>query len=654
MSIGGLALAEKVSSSKDINSAIRKQMKRSKTVKITGLSGQNYIAIGLNIKKQLIIDGAAGDFFGALNNGTIINLKGSARRFLGDTMEDGGIIIQGNVHRGVGLAMTGGIIVVRGNVDGDIGQMMKGGTIIVSGNCGVRSGAYMFNGEMIIAGNVGRDTGLNMTGGVIFAGGKIGSLGANCQIQNLSVNDEKKLKKYFDHYGITKDTGAFKKIVPIVNRPFENQIFDFQNEPPELDQTKISWPEKVCLEIGNRTMNQIIPFSGTTHAKPKTSFESLTILPVQTTPIKSNSILATEVEIGQSIGERLPSPLLLDIPIVISSRGTGIVSRSCKMAQIFAAATSKTAISIGGGLSQEESELVTKHKCKTIHRWSADRLGTKLDNFGNCDAIEIELGSGAGSFNTFIPSSKITPELSKLWQIPEGVDIVLPPKTFDLEVPADLKRHVELFREITEYKIPILIKLSSGDIYQDVKLAIRAGPDAIIIEGNDNIDHNLPSIFTNDMGLPSIAVISQSVKAIKASRADKRGMKLVISGLFRTGADIFKALAMGADAVALQSPCEIAIGCTLCGKCFSNTCPEGIATTNPELEIKLDWVDAGKKLVNFITTINKELKLLMQLSGYRSLEDFDPKILRALNYDTAAITGIPLAGFDKVLPMWEH
>jgi glutamate synthase domain-containing protein 2 len=630
-------------------------MKRSKTVKITGLSGQNYVAIGLNIKKQLIIDGQAGDFFGALNNGSIINLKGTARRFLGDTMADGGLIIQGNVQHGVGLAMTGGIIVVRGNVDGDIGQLMKGGTIIVSGNCGVRSGAYMFNGELIVAGNVGKDIGLNMTGGTIFVGGKIGSLGENSQTQNLNINDEKKLKKYFDHYGITKDTGEFKKIVPLVKKPFENKIFDTAAEPPNTDTTQLSWSERIRFEIEKKTENPMIPVSGILHDEPQKLFESLTILPLQTKPIKSNSILAAEIELSQSIGEKLNSPLKLDIPILLSSRGSGIVSKSCKMAQIFAASTSNSALSIGGGLSQEESELITKHKGKIIQRWSANRLGIRLENLINSNAIELELGQpGAGSFNPIIPSNKITPELSKLWQVPEGVDIFLPPKIFDLDVSADLKRHVELFREITEHNIPIFIKLCSGDVAQDVKLAIRAGADAIIIEGNDNLDHSIPQAIFRDMGLPSLASITQSVKAIKSSRADKRGVKLIISGLFRTGADVFKALAMGADAVALQLPCELAIGCTLCGKCITNTCPAGIATTDPELEIKLDWVDAGKKLVNFISTLNRELKLLMQLSGYRSLKDFDQNVLRALNYDTAAITGIPLAGFDKVLPMWEH
>jgi glutamate synthase domain-containing protein 2 len=619
------------------------------------LSGQNYIAVGLTTEKQLVINGTAGDFFGALNNGAITTLKGNARRFVGDTMSAGGIIIQGNVQRGVGLAMSGGIIVIRGNVSGDIGQIAKGGTILVSGNCGPRSGAYMFNGELIVAGNVGKDTGLNMTGGTIFIGGKIGSSGLNTQVRSLTGADEQKLKKYFEHYGITKDIEGFKKILPMSKTPFKNKFFDLKTKPTDLASAEKTFLEKIRSEIINKAKNDQLTMYGPSFDGINSNFGKLAILPTQVTPIKNNSLLFDEIELSQSIGHKVDSPLSIEIPIILSTRGTGIISKSCKMAHIFAAAKLNTVVDIGGGISSEELELKSKHKGKIIHHWDSARLSTNIKQLTTGNAIQIELGvGGAGSLQTIIPSSKIIGELNEMWNLPEGTEIILPPKIFDFDVPADLKRHVELLQESTEHRIPVLIKLAAGDVYEDVKLAARAGPDAIVLEGIDAYHQNLPTITSNNLGLPALASISQAVRAMKASGADKRNVKLIISGLFSSGADVFKTLAMGADAVAINKAAEIALGCTLCGQCNLNICSEGIATTHPEKEIKLDWVEAGQKLVNFFTTINHELKLLMVLAGLRNINDFKPNILRALDYDTAAVTGVPLAGFNKTIPMWEH
>ncbi len=661
---GGCVLAEKVSSTKEINDAIKKQLKRSKTVKISGLSGQNYVAIGLTTEKQLIFEGTAGDFFGAFNNGALINLKGSARRFLGNNISKGGIIIQGNVQRGVGLGMLGGIIVVRGSVGGDAGQLAKGGTIIISGDCGARSGVYMFNGELIVAGNIGKETGFSMVGGTIYAGGKIESLGENAQIKELTVKDESKLKKYFEHYGITKPIHDFKKVVPVEKRPWKNKIFDFNEKIKEsdtADQFNKSWSKADVCEIINKTKSKLLSLSGPmnipiiTEANSNSYFDRLSILPAQTKPIKNMKLLEDELDTRISIGSKLKSPLQLDVPIYLKSRGTGIVGKSCKMAFSYAAGILNTAIVIGGSTLPEEIELKTKYGGYLISQWDYARLGVDGENLKNSKAIEIVLGrGGTGSLPIVIPGEKVTPELSEMWHVPEGVDIILPPKMLDFDVPADLKRHVELIKELTDNNIPVFIKLAAGNVYEDSKAAVRAGADAIVIEGIDGCEQNLPSITAGNLGLPVIGAIPQAIKALRDTRADKKGVKIICSGRIRNGADVFKALALGADAVVISTAGEIAIGCTLCGKCNTNMCPEGIATTHPEREIKLDWVEAGEKLVNFLKTVVEEFKLLMVLAGYKNLKDFNINSLRALDYDTAAVTGATLMGFNKILPMWEH
>lgn len=644
-------MAEKVSSSKDINTAIRNQLKRSKTVKITGLNGQNYIAVGLTIEKQISFNGSVGDFFGALNSGSILNLTGNARRFVGNTMSSGGIILKGNAQRGVGLAMTGGIIVIRGNVKGDVGQLARGGTILINGSVGANSGAHMANGEIIVVGDIGKNAGLYMVGGVIYVGGKIESLGINTQTRQVSQTDKRKLKKYFDHYGVTKDVKGFTKIVPLMKNPLENKLFYIKKE-----QSRFS-PQYILDEINQKAKNGLLEFNGENYSNIsfKNYFDRISILPIQTKQTKSIKVFEPDINTTITIGEKLKSPLVLNYPFYLSSRNTGIISKSSKMAFIFAAAKHNIPLNTSGIDISEEKDIISKYDCKIIHPWNNGRLGVSRNYLTDCNAIEIVIGaSGAGSLTTVIPNLKITKELQEIWHVPPETDIVIPPKMFDMDVPADLKRHVELLRELTEYKIPIFIKLTSGNIYEDTKLALRAGADAIVLDCLDNSHHHLPEVLANNLGLNSLSSIPPAIRAFNDMQADKKGVRLIVSGAFRNGADVFKGLALGADAVVLNKAAEIAIGCNLCGLCNTNECLVGIATTDQKIELKLDWVEAGQRLVNYLNAINLELKILMMLAGYKKMSDFNSNSLRALDYDTAAVTGLKLAGYDKILPMWEH
>ncbi len=625
-------------------------------MKITGLNGQNSIAVGLSIEKQLTFEGTVGDFFGALNNGPILNLKGNAGRFLGDTMSKGGIILQGNAQRGVGLAMTGGIIIVRGNVNGDIGQVAKGGTIIISGNVGPRSGAYMFNGELVIVGNAGRDTGLYLMGGVIFFGGIIGSLGKNTQINELNDSEKNKLKKYFKHYGISKDIEEFKKITPLNKNPFKDNLFDFNTFPENLNRENELLMNKLLKnEIKYKTNNELLKIYGIGTRTHESYLDHLVILPTQLKQIKDIELIETTINTKVSIKGDAEIPLVLDTPVLLTCRGPCVVGSSSKMAFIYSSGENNIAVDTGGFTLNEELKLNSKYGGSLIHQWNSNRLGVDIDHITNCKAVEIILGTGGiGSLTTIIPAGKINSELSQNLKVPMDTNIILPPKMLDMDGPADLKKHIELLRELTNYKTPIIVKLAAGEVYEDTKLALRSGADAIILEGIDSNYQNLPHFTATNLGLNSILAIPSALKAFKDTRADKRGIKLIVSGLFRSGADIFKAIALGAHAVIINSTAEIAIGCKLCGKCNDNKCPEGIATTDPKLEAKLDWVEAGQKLDNYLKTICKEFNFFMHLAGYKDINDIEKNSIRALDYRTAAVTGTKLIGYDKTLPMWEH
>jgi glutamate synthase domain-containing protein 3 len=221
-------LVERVVSTRDINAAIRRQLEKSRVVKIGdaekgGLTGQDSIAVGIKNECEILVVGDAGDYFGAFNHGAIITLSGTAGRFLGDSMSDGGIIMKGRVRHGVGVYMTGGIIVVKGSVEGEAGLFNNGGTVIINGKAGDNIGAYMNSGTIIVTGNVGKNIGNWMIGGEVFLGAEAESIGENVEQAKLTKSDKNKLQKYFEHYGILfDDLDVFIKLVSKDTDPFSN------------------------------------------------------------------------------------------------------------------------------------------------------------------------------------------------------------------------------------------------------------------------------------------------------------------------------------------------------------------------------------------------------------------------------------------------
>jgi glutamate synthase domain-containing protein 2 len=531
--------------------------------------------------------------------------------------------------------------------------MAGGGTIIVSGNAGDNIGAFMHNGEIIIAGNTGKGTGQYMTGGVIYIGGNIHSQGINTETRDLTDSEKKKIVKYFKHYGISKNVNNFKKIIPIKNSPLLQGLFYTQfvnrEQVPKSIIDDIESSAKTGLMTLYGPSKDFITNSG------QSFYDRLSILPEQIKTIENWDKLDLDFTIAQKIGGSLKSPLVLNHPFYLESRGPGTVSTSTQMAFLYAANESGSALNLGGLMLQDEFGRQAKYNNKLITQWGPHRMGIEVDYLSKSSAIELVLGyGGSGSLPMIIPKNKITNELSKLWNVTKSTDILLPPKSPDFDVPADLKRHVELLREISGYRIPILIRMAAGDVYEDTKLAIRAGADAIVIDCIDSFRQNLPTITANNLGLFSIAAIGPAAKAIKDTKAVNNDFKLIVSGFFRNGGDIYKALALGADAVVINTPAEIGIGCKLCGKCNLNNCPVGIGTTNPKFETKLDWVEAGKKMAKYLRTVIMEFKLLMLLTGCKNTSDINRDKLRSFDYEVASITGVRLGGFDKRLPMWDH
>ncbi|UCE75244.1 MAG: hypothetical protein JSV56_05945 [Methanomassiliicoccales archaeon] len=232
-------MADTIYATKDINKAIRAQLKKGAATRIEGLTSQDNIAVGLFSDTKITIVGDAGDFFGALNDGTTLLLKGNSGRFLGDTMTSGRIVVEGNVGDGVGINMRGGQIMIKGQAGSKVGAGMKGGLIIIDDDVGDELGLNLFNGDIVVTGNAGKNVGLNMYGGSIFVNGEIKSLGKNAKVQKPDKNDKLKLTDFLTEQNLLGEF-KFRKVASENELPFDviKKSFNFTLKKQQNNKEK--------------------------------------------------------------------------------------------------------------------------------------------------------------------------------------------------------------------------------------------------------------------------------------------------------------------------------------------------------------------------------------------------------------------------------
>ncbi|MEM3342384.1 MAG: hypothetical protein QW728_06790 [Thermoplasmata archaeon] len=232
-------MAGKPKSSQEINFKLKEYLattyaQTGKSPNMKGLSGQDYIACGLSINAQIFIEGDAGDFFSALNNGARIRLSGNAGRFACDTMSDGLVYITGDTGKGAGFGMSGGVMIVHGNTGAGCGQCMRGGIIIVEGTAGEHAAAMMYGGEIILCGESRGTLGEGMTGGVIYSGSEIVSLSEDVKKAMLSELDIMHLKDIFAKYDIKAEPSNFVKVIPDEEGPTRKKWDKLLEEFPSI------------------------------------------------------------------------------------------------------------------------------------------------------------------------------------------------------------------------------------------------------------------------------------------------------------------------------------------------------------------------------------------------------------------------------------
>ncbi len=338
------------------------------------------------------------------------------------------------------------------------------------------------------------------------------------------------------------------------------------------------------------------------------------------------------------IGKHAKKPMILNSPVYISHMSFGALSKEVKVALAKGSAMAKTAMCSGeGGILPEEKAAAYKY----IFEYIPNKYSVTDENLRSADAIEIKIGQGTKpGMGGHLPGEKVTAEIAAIRGKKQGEDIQSPSKFPELQSKEDLRDMVDMLRTRSE-GCPIGIKIAAGNIEKDLEYCVFANPDFITIDGRGGATASSPLMLREATSVPTIYALSRARAYLDSVHSD---ISLVITGGLRVSADFAKALAMGADAVAIASAGLIAAACQQYRICGSGNCPVGVATQDPELRKRLHVDAAAQRVANFLNVSLDELKTFARVTGKHSVHDLCVDDLVTTDRDIAEYTHIRHAG----------
>ena len=355
------------------------------------------------------------------------------------------------------------------------------------------------------------------------------------------------------------------------------------------------------------------------------------------------------------------NPLQLDIPITIAGMSFGALSGPAKEALGRGASIAGTSTTTGdGGMTPEERG----QSKNLVYQLLPSRYGMNPEDLRKADAIEVVIGQGAKpGGGGMLLGQKISDRVAEMRTLPKGIDQRSACRHPDWTGPDDLEIKILELREITGWKVPIFVKIAGARPYYDTALAVKAGADVVVLDGMQGGTAATQEVFIENVGQPTLACIRPAVDALQDLDMHRQ-VQLIISGGIRNGADVAKAMALGADAVSIGSSALIALGDNdpKWEKDYNNlgttagayddwhegNDPAGISTQDPKLMKRLNPIEAGKKLTNYLKVMTLEAQTLARACGKNSLHNLEPEDLCALTVEAAAMAGVPLAGTDWI------
>ena len=362
----------------------------------------------------------------------------------------------------------------------------------------------------------------------------------------------------------------------------------------------------------------------------------------------------TDVTIGARFASK---PVELKIPVTIAGMSFGALSANAKRALGLGASAMGTSTTTGdGGMTMEEREA-----SKTlVYQVLPSRYGMNPDHLRAADAIEVVVGQGAKpGGGGMLLGQKVTERVADMRTLPAGIDQRSACRHPDWTGPDDLAIKIQELREVTDWEKPVYVKVGATRTQYDVALAVKAGADAVVVDGMQGGTAATQEVFIEDVGIPTLPAVRLAVEALKELGVHRQ-VQLIVSGGIRTGADVAKALALGADAVSIGMAALMALNCNAplyledyealgtrpgaCNLCQTGRCPVGVTTQDPVLEARLDPEEGGRRVRNYLSTLTMECQTLARACGKSHVHNLEPEDLVALTVEAAAMAQVPLAG----------
>ena len=418
-----------------------------------------------------------------------------------------------------------------------------------------------------------------------------------------------------------------------------------------------TFPRHVIAEIQRAAKTGIYDIRGFGAKRDIPTFDDLVFLGASTSryPLEGyREKCITEVVLGNRFAK---NPIHLKTPITIAGMSFGSLSAQAKESLGRGASIAGTSTTTGdGGMTPEERG----HSKTLVYQYLPSRYGMNPDDLRRADAIEIVLGQGAKpGGGGMLLGQKISPRVAQMRNLPEGIDQRSACRHPDWTGPDDLEIKIQELREITNWEKPIYVKVGATRVFYDVTLAVKAGADVVVVDGMQGGTAATQDVFIEHVGIPTLPAVRMAVEALQEMDMHRK-VQLIVSGGIRSGADVAKALALGADAVSIGTAALIALGdqspefddeykaigsaAGFWDDYQAGNDPAGITTQDPELAKRLDPILGGRRLANYINVLTLELQTLARACGKSHVHNLEPEDMVALTMEAAAMAGVPLAG----------
>ena len=518
---------------------------------------------------EVEIEGHVGYYCAGMNKQASVRVHGNCGTGVAENMMSGTVVIEGSASQSAAASARGGLLVIGGDASARCGISLKGAEIVVRGSVGHMSAFMAQKGCLVVCGDAGEALGDSLYEARLYVRGAVAGLGADCIEKEMRAEHVAQLRDLLARAEVDARSG---RLSPLRVRSSALQLQGRQSA------RVLRWPltrmraatagTPACANRPPSTATR----SPTSSARRATGiydirgfgakrrvphFDDLLFLGASMSryPLEGyRERCATDVTIGTRFARE---PIKLDIPITIAGMSFGALSGNAKEALGRGASEVGTSTTTGdGGMTPEERE----HSSRLVYQLLPSRYGMNPDDLRRADAIEVVVGQGAKpGGGGMLLGHKISDRVAEMRDLPKGIDQRSACRHPDWTGLDDLEIKIEELREITDWRIPIYIKIGASRTYYDTALAVKAGADAIVLDGMQGGTAATQEVFIEHVGIPILAAIPQAVESLN-ELGMHREVQLIVSGGIRTGADVAKALALGADAVSIGVAAMIALG----------------------------------------------------------------------------------------------